>query len=129
MPGEEIMAVRFDCPNCKANYEVADDLAGKMIMCRVCKKRGPVRSLSAAASSLAAPVKGSTSSPSVSRRNFLPLAGLFVASLGAIGVGALLARQPWERGKERSEDERGPRFRRPPADDKKDGKGGKDGAV
>jgi hypothetical protein len=126
------MAVRFDCPNCKANYEVADDLAGKMIMCRVCKKRGSVRSQSAPASSLAMPSAAAESS--VSRRNFLPLAGLFVASLGAIGVGALLARQPWERGKESPEEqERRRRFRegRPPGDDKdkKDGKDGKEGAV
>ena len=125
------MAVRFDCPNCKANYDVADDLAGKMIMCRVCKKRGSVRSLSAPASSLAAPVEGAAAA--VSRRNFLPWAGLFLASLGAIGVGALLARQPWE-SRESPEEERRRRFRGgpPPGEDKKDNKGGKDdkgGAV
>ncbi len=118
------MAIRFDCPNCKANYEVADDLGGKMIMCRVCKKRGSVRSLSAAASSLATPA-ASAAAGSVSRRNFLPLAGLFVASLGAIGVGALLARQPWDQGKE--EDWPGRRRRGQPGDEKKDGKDGKDG--
>ncbi len=124
------MAVRFDCPNCKANYEVADDLAGKIIMCRVCKKRGSVRSLSTAASSLAMPTAGAAAQ-SMSRRNFLPLVGLFFASLGAIGVGALLARQPWEQGKE--DDWPGRRRRdQQPGDDKKDGKDGKDakgGAV
>lgn len=110
------MPIRFDCPNCKANYEVVDDLAGKMIMCRVCKKRGPVRSLAAAtANPLAAAAPAGSS---MSRRNFLPLAGLFLASLGAIGVGALLARQPWERGRDKDERRRWP----PPGDDKKDDK-------
>ncbi len=114
------MAIRFDCPSCKANYEVADDLAGKMIMCRVCKTRGQVRSLTAAASSTAMLVAAGASATAMSRRNFLPHLGLFLASLGAIGVGALLARQPWARGRE--EERR--RFRRPPGEDKKDGKEG-----
>jgi hypothetical protein len=59
----------------------------------------------------------------MSRRTFLPWAGLFVASLGAIGVGALLANPPWERGKlSPEEEERRRRFReRPPGEDKKDG--------
>lgn len=127
------MAVRFDCPTCKANYEVADDLAGKMIMCRVCKKRGSVRSLGAPASALAMPAAGAATAP-VSRRKFLPWAGLFLASLGAIGVGVLSANPPWERGKlSPEEEERRRRFReRPPGEDKKDNKGGKDdkgGAV
>lgn len=114
------MAIRFDCPNCKANYDVVEDLAGKMIMCRVCKKRGPVRSAAPAASPASLSAAGLSSSSSMSRRNFLPFAGLFVASLGAIGVGALLARQPWNVGKE-SPEERG--FRgRPPGEDKKDDK-------
>ncbi len=124
------MAVRFDCPHCKANYEVADDLGGKMIMCRVCKKRGSVRSVSAPTTSLATP--GALAAASMSRRSsFLPLAGLFVASLGAIGVGALLARQPWERGKESPEEqERRRRFREGrPGEDNKEKKDGKEGAV
>jgi hypothetical protein len=119
------MTVRFDCPSCKANYEVADDLAGKMIMCRVCKKRGSVRNLSAPGSALAMPA-ASAASGSVSRRSFLPWAGLFLASLGAIGVGALLANPPWERGKE--DDWPGRRRRgSQPGEEKKDDKGGKDG--
>jgi hypothetical protein len=121
---EEIMAIRFDCPSCKANYEVADDLAGKMIMCRVCKKRGAVRSLTAAAS---APGLGGLAAKT-SRRNFLPYIAFFLASVGAWWVGALLARyQPWERGRERPEDESGGwrRFRQP-GEDKK---AGKEGAV
>jgi hypothetical protein len=126
---EEIMPVRFDCPSCKANYEVDDGLAGKMIMCRVCKKRGAVRSLTAAspsqATSLAAAVPAASG---LSRRNFLPLAGLFVASLGAIGVGALLARQPWDRGTDK-DDRRFRGFPPPPRDDQKDGKDNKGSAV
>lgn len=121
------MSVRFDCPSCKANYEVDDGLAGKMIMCRVCKKRGAVKSLAAAnpshATSLAAAVPAASS---LSRRNFLPIAGLFVASLGAIGVGALLARQPWDRSNDKDDWRRGPR---PPRDDNKDNKDNKGSAV
>jgi|SRR5579875_1092325 hypothetical protein len=121
---EEIMAIRFDCPSCKAHYEVADELAGKMIMCRVCKKRGVVRGLTTTSSS-AGTLAAGAAAKTTTRRNFLPFIGLFLASLGAIGVGALLARQPWERGRERPED--GPdggrrRFRRGPGEDKKDGK-------
>lgn len=120
------MAVRFECPGCKANYEVADDLAGKVIMCRVCKKRGPVRSLAAAATAATTPLAASASAGApMSRRNFLPIVGLFAASVGAIGVGALLARAPWERGKE----EDNWRRRRPRDDDKKDKKDDKGNAV
>jgi len=115
------MALRFDCPSCKANYEVADDLAGKMIMCRVCKKRGLVRSLSAPAASAMLPAAGPAAA--LSRRNVLPLLGLFLASLGAIGVGALLARQPWARGKESPEERGRRRFGPPPNEEKKDNKG------
>ncbi|HTU90608.1 MAG TPA: hypothetical protein VMF69_11080 [Gemmataceae bacterium] len=129
------MPIRFDCPNCKANYEVADDLAGKMIMCRVCKKRGPVRSLTAPAVAAAA---GRPATDSMSRRNFLPIIGLFLASVGAVATGALLARQPWDQGRRPPEDGRRPpedgpggepgkRRRGPPRDDDK--KDGKEGAV
>jgi len=118
------MPTHFNCPNCKANYEVADDLAGKMIMCRVCKKRGPVRSLTAAPSSVAMPAAG-IAAATTSRRNFL-YAAFFLASMGAIGVGALLARPPWEQGNENPDEwPGGQRRRRPqPGEDKKDGKEG-----
>jgi hypothetical protein len=121
------MTLRFDCPSCKANYEVADDLAGKIIMCRVCKKRGKVQSSPTQTSSATAQQAASLSAASsLSRRNFLPLAGLVLASLGAIATGALLAKQPWARTTE----DRGPgRGRKgpPPGEDRKDDKGGKDG--
>lgn len=120
------MAVRFDCSHCKANYEVADDLAGKMIMCRVCQKRAAVRSLSTASSSslLKTTTSSPTSSVDKSRRNFL--IGMSVASLSAIGAGAMLARRPWRRWGNKpaqsSAPEGGPR--RPPPDGKGDNKGG-----
>ena len=117
------MSVHFDCPSCKAKYEVADDLAGKMIMCRVCKKRGPVKSLPATgASKTPSLAAAAPEASSMSRRNFLPIAGLVAASLGAIGVGALLARQPWDRGDDKKGRFRGPR----PDDDNKDNKDNKD---
>jgi hypothetical protein len=121
---EEIMSVQFNCPSCKATYEVADDLAGKMIMCRVCKKRGPVRSLTAAGSSAASLSAAGTSlaTATPTRRNMLPYLGFFLASLGAVGVGALLARQPWDRS-DPKDDWKG-RRRGPDGQDKKDGKEG-----
>ena len=113
------MPIRFDCPSCKTNYEVADDLGGKMIMCRACKKRGPVRSLTATMQ--AATVLPGAAAPS--RRNFLLLGGGVLASLGAIATGALLAQwRPWRFwGEEPNEGRRG--FRGPPGD----GKGGPPG--
>ncbi|HEY7326735.1 MAG TPA: hypothetical protein VH592_03790 [Gemmataceae bacterium] len=123
------MAVSFNCPSCKATYEVADDLAGKMIMCRVCKKRGPVRSLGAAGSSATLAAAGSSMAATPSRRNFLPIAGLFLASLGAIGVGALLARQPWDRSDPRDDWKGGPGGRRRGPGGGEDKKDGKEGAV
>ncbi|MHB1422510.1 MAG: zinc ribbon domain-containing protein [Gemmataceae bacterium] len=139
------MSVRFDCPSCKANYEVDDGLAGKMIMCRVCKKRGAVRSLAAAKSSATTTAAAggmfgtatlSAANVSVaadpSRRSFLVYAGGLAASLTAIAAGALLARQPWRRWIPRPTDPNrrfGPQLQ----DGKQDGKGaaqdGKGGGV
>lgn len=113
------MPVRFDCPHCKANYEVADDLAGKMIMCRVCKKRAPVKSLDFKPPSMTAAAASKSSSAQSSRRTFV--IGLTVASLGAIGVGALLARAPWQRRGDGGQDRQ--RRRGPPPDAQKDDKG------
>jgi hypothetical protein len=123
------MPVSFNCPSCKANYEVADDLAGKMIMCRVCKKRGPVRSLAAATSAATLAAAGSSMGETPSRRNVLPIMGFFLASVAAVGVGAILARQPWDRSDPRDDWKGGPggpggRRRGPGGDDKKDSKEG-----
>lgn len=129
------MAIRFDCPHCKANYEVADDLGGKMIMCRVCQKRGAVRSL-AAASAAPAAAAGSVAAgaSSVSRRKFFVIGAGVLASLGAVGTGALLARRPWRHwGEEEPENQPGGPWRgrggpprdgkdRPPRDGKDQGK-------
>lgn len=106
------MAIRFDCPSCKSNYEVADDLGGKMIMCRVCQKRGSVPKATATALSTATlPSAGKSSA--ASRRNFLLIGGSILASLGAIATGALLARRPWRHWGEPPPPE-GPPWRRPP---------------
>lgn len=121
------MPVRFDCPHCKAHYDVADDLAGKMIMCRVCKKRAPVQSLNVKPLSTTTATASKPSSAQSSRRVFL--IGISLASLGAIGVGALLARAPWQRrgfpprssAPDGSPDRQ--RWRGPPADAKNDDKG------
>jgi len=122
------MPVLFNCLSCKATYEVVDDLAGKMIMCRVCKKRGPVRSLAATYAAATTAAADSTMAETPSRRNMLPYMGLFLASMVSIGVGALLARQPWDRSDPRDDWKGGPdggkRRRGPGGDDKKDSKEG-----
>ena len=89
------MSIQFECPNCKTAYEVADDLAGKFIMCRGCQKRGPVRTTGgkpASGGGLATAV--ATASPPT-RRNFLMMGVFAAASVGAIVTGAVLARKPW----------------------------------
>ncbi len=127
------MPARFDCPHCKANYEVVDDLVGKMIMCRVCKKRAAVRGGSGtiATPSLTTAAASKSSSVDAGRRNFIIFGT--VASLGAVGLGALLARRPWRKwGKaaaqsaspDGSPDQPSRRRRGPPPDGKKDDKAG-----
>lgn len=129
------MPIQFHCPNCKTVYEVADDLAGKFIMCRGCQKRGPVRSLGGKPNSgggLATAVATATATASrPSRRNFLQIGGWVLASIGAIATGAVLARKPWRRWNYTTElrdpnmtTRRG--FGGPPRrrDDEKDSKGG-----
>ena len=121
------MAIRFDCPSCKANYEVADDLGGKMIMCRVCKKRGAVRHAApggeaAGAATTTATMQKSLTITSTSRRNFLKVGlPIGVASVVAIAGGALLARRPWARYFDPPETDR---RRRGPGGPPPDGKGG-----
>ncbi|MGH7173062.1 MAG: hypothetical protein ACRELF_04785 [Gemmataceae bacterium] len=117
------MTIRFDCPSCKANYEVADDLGGKMIMCRLCQKRGPVRGLTGATPSSV--VK--SGKLSMSRRQLLLIGGGVLSSLGAIATGALLAQyRPWRHWGEEPSDGRGRRRQprdgkdRPPPGERKD---------
>jgi len=78
-------------------YEVADDLAGKWIMCRGCQKRGPVRSLSAKGNADAAGAASiALASANPSRRQALRIGVGVLASLASITTGALLARyRPW----------------------------------
>ena len=123
------MPISFQCPNCKIVYDVADDLAGKFIMCKGCQKRGPVRSLSGQASGSTA---STASAASPSRRNFLTITVWSLASVGAIATGALLARKPWKwrqyttelRNPDMTTNFRGPRGPRGPrgGEDAKEGK-------
>jgi hypothetical protein len=122
------MSIRFDCPSCKANYEVADDLAGKMIMCRVCKKRGKIGSLSSPDTAAATPFVAKSVAAAPSRRNFLMIGGLVLASVGSIAAGALLARKPWHKWTDPPDTNRRGPGKGPPPDGKDgpppDGKGG-----
>jgi hypothetical protein len=36
------MPIFFECSSCSIKYEVADDMAGKTILCRQCEQRGKV---------------------------------------------------------------------------------------
>jgi hypothetical protein len=131
------MPIQFECPNCKTAYEVADDLAGKNIMCRGCQKRGAVRGLSSkpASGGGLATVAVATASPPT-RRNFLKIGGWLLASAGAIVTGAVLARKPWRswdyttelRNPDMTTRSRGPRGPRRDRDDndRKDDKEKKD---
>ncbi len=105
------MAVKFECPNCKAGYEVADDLANKVILCRVCQKRGTVR----AAGAKATPSSGGVPSVALpsskpSRRQTLKIVAGIVASVASIATGAVLARnpslRPWRHWKSESGERR-----------------------
>lgn len=75
------MPVRFECPSCKTGYEVADDLAGKAIMCRGCGARGQVP----------APAPAPAASPPAgwTRRRVLLWSA---AGVGSMVTGAVLAR-------------------------------------
>ncbi len=124
------MPISFQCPHCKTVYDVADDLAGKFIMCRGCQKRGAVSTPSGKAPNATAPA----SATSPTRRNFLTIAGWGLASVGAIATGALLARKPWKRWQYTTElrnpdmttNSRGPRGPRGPREGE-DAKGKKEG--
>lgn len=96
------MSISFACPSCKARYDVTDELAGKSILCRVCKKRGTVPAAPAKAAEptkpAAEPAKSTVPAkpatpPNPGRRRFILMA---VGGLGAIITGAVLARRPWK---------------------------------
>jgi hypothetical protein len=38
-PEEDVMPIPFQCPKCRARYEVADAMDGKTILCRECEER------------------------------------------------------------------------------------------
>jgi hypothetical protein len=98
------MSVRFECPTCKTSYDVDDDLAGKMIMCRGCQKRGQVRA--AGASSKAATTTATTAAPATAtsvakpnliqatttRRESMAMWVYGLLAVGSITTGAVLAR-------------------------------------
>ena len=115
------MPIPFECSGCKTAYEVADDLAGKAILCRTCQHRGQVRSLGAPTSGKAGL---SLSVASVGRRNFLRIGALVLASAASITTGALLAHRPWRSWSTDSAND--PMRRRGPGD-KGGGPGGKGG--
>jgi hypothetical protein len=122
------MTLPFNCPHCKANYEVADELGGKNIMCRVCQKRGQVGSAAGKTAGAGGAAGISLAAKDPSRRNFLFIGGVTVGSVLSIATGAILARwrywnpqtePPPEGGRRRGPGPGGP----PPDGGKKEDKG------
>lgn len=64
--------MKFQCPACSANYEVAKEMAGRSILCRMCGKRGMVSegtavTLGASSRVAAGPGATSVAAPPASR--------------------------------------------------------------
>jgi hypothetical protein len=132
------MPVRFVCPTCKTSYDVDDELAGKMIMCRGCQKRGKVQaagvSTPTATATTTAPATATTTATATSlartalaqstpsRREAMSSWWVYgLLAVGSITTGAVLARTKVLRnisfGSEEEQDQgrrRGPRSGNPP---------------
>jgi hypothetical protein len=107
------MPLLFECPHCRAKYEVADDMAGKAILCRECEQRGNVPASTAKQTGAAAGPKPPT------RRKALKLVAGSLAA-GAVlyaGVYYWFHELPWEV----------PKPRRPPPGQAPDDQAGQPG--
>ncbi len=64
------MPIHFECPNCRARYDVAEDMVGKPMLCRECEQRVTVAASAAAAKPVHPALKAAaTSTGEVTRRN------------------------------------------------------------
>ncbi len=113
------MPIHFECPNCRAKYDVADDMIGKNILCRNCEQRVAVQRPGAGVARTAAPA--AAASGAVSRRKAVLIAA-GILPVGFLGwfMGYYWKRPlPWERVKpaEDSEDRPRRRFRGGPPPD------------
>jgi hypothetical protein len=122
------MPIRFECTHCPAKYDVADDMAGKTILCRSCEKRGTVPSA-------ATPPPGSAPRPTLpaaaalrqvalpTRRSFLTPALAYGVPAGLLvfaGIYYWSRPFPWERLRDPRPGEPGGPPARPPGDAPKD---------
>ncbi len=102
------MPVGFQCPNCKARYDIAEDMVGKTMLCRECEQRVSVPAPGAANKPAHPALKAAVTAGDVSRRKmivvgvstFLP--GMLLGWLGGYFWKRPL---PWE-GASRSRRER-----------------------
>jgi hypothetical protein len=92
------MPIHFECPNCRAKYDVAEDMVGKTMLCRECEQRVPVHVTATAGKAVAA--KGTAASAGApTRRNavLIGLAGFLPgALLGWFGGYFWKRPLPWE---------------------------------
>jgi hypothetical protein len=95
------MAIRFECSKCKTAYDVGEDMAGKMILCRECEHRGPVPG-KAPAAAVPPPGKMAPKPPGVSKGGpswpmiQIVLAGVALCLLVTAGVYYWNHPLPWE---------------------------------
>jgi hypothetical protein len=95
--------IYFQCPNCRAKYDVAEDMVGKTMLCRECEQRVAVPASAAAAKPVHPALKAAAASTGEATRRSAILIGVasFLpgALLGWLG-GYFWKRQlPWEGGR------------------------------
>jgi hypothetical protein len=100
--------IHFECPNCRAKYDVAEDMVGKPMLCRECEQRVTVAASAAAAKPVHPALKAAAASAGdVTRRSVLIGVASFLpgALLGWMGGYFWKRPLPWEGAKrERRED-------------------------
>jgi hypothetical protein len=115
------MPFHFECPNCRAKYDVADDMAGKTILCRECEKRVPVKRPGTSAVRAAPPAAAAPGMLTRRKAVLIAVGSVVPAGLMAWVMGYYWKRPlPWEFKKPSEDSEEQPRRRRgrggPPPD-------------
>jgi hypothetical protein len=94
------MPVSFECPNCRARYDVAPDMVGKTMLCRECEQRVSIPGSAAVAKPVHPALKAAAASAGeATRRNaiLIGLAGFLPgALLGWLGGYFWKRPLPWE---------------------------------
>jgi hypothetical protein len=133
------MPISFECASCNASYEVGDELAGKMVLCRECDRRGKVPDTSAPpinhvcskcrrlteypadmagrwarcpACSVLARVEAANPTPPTRRKALFCLVGVLAVGMAGTGFYFLRGRPEADSRSGRSSNERSPRRQR-----------------